>query len=123
VPGCTTRGTNDHCGRTVPSHLQEAKLPQDYICRLFKIAQVLKIKFCAPPLSNFSLWAGPSPKRKASTGVLALGESDPIRYLLHVSLTILRSVTRKSPYSSLPAAFSTWPSFFSSAFSSAFDSW
>src|ERR1035437_3516469 len=34
-------------------------------------------------------------------------------YLLQVSLTILRVVTRRSPYSSLLDAFSTCPSFFS----------
>src|SRR6202162_3325336 len=39
-------------------------------------------------------------------------------YLLQVSLTILRVVTRRSPYSSLLDAFSTRPSFFS-LFSSA----
>jgi len=43
-------------------------------------------------------------------------------YLLHVSLTIFRLATSRSAYSALLAAFSTCPSFFSSAFSSAFDS-
>src|ERR1700730_17340862 len=61
--------------------------------------------------------------KAASTEVLALGEKlIELRHLLQVSLTIFRSVTRRSPYSSLPAAFSTWPSFFSSAFSCALDS-
>jgi hypothetical protein len=45
-----------------------------------------------------------------------------IRHLLQVSLTIFKSVTRRSPYASFPAAFSIWPSFFRSAFSCACDS-
>ena len=45
------------------------------------------------------------------------------RYLLQVSLTIFRLVTLRSAYSSLLDAFSTCPSFFSSGFSCAFDSW
>jgi hypothetical protein len=40
------------------------------------------------------------------------------RHLLQVSLTIFKLVTRRSPYSSLPAAFSIWTSFLSSAFDS-----
>jgi len=43
-------------------------------------------------------------------------------YFAQVSLTIFRAVTLRSPYSSFPDAFSIWPSFFSSLFSSAFDS-
>jgi hypothetical protein len=44
-------------------------------------------------------------------------------YLLQVSLTIFKLVTLRSAYSSLLDAFSTCPSFFSSAFSCALDSW
>src|SRR4029077_19392594 len=39
-------------------------------------------------------------------------------YLLQVALTIFRLLTSRSPYSSLLDAFSTCPSFFSSAFDS-----
>jgi len=44
------------------------------------------------------------------------------RYLLQVSLIIFRSVTFRSAYSALLDAFSTCPSFFSSAFSVLADS-
>lgn len=65
----------------------------------------------------------PCLKQKASIETLALVEKlIEICHLMQVSLTIFRSVTRRSPYSSLAAAFSIWPSFFSSAFSCAFDS-
>ncbi len=40
------------------------------------------------------------------------------RYLVQFGLTIFKSVTRSSPSASFRAAFSTWPSFFSSAFAS-----
>ena len=40
------------------------------------------------------------------------------RYLVQPGLTIFKSVTRSSPRPSFRAAFSTWPSFFSSAFAS-----
>src|SRR6202035_3144466 len=62
------------------------------------------------------------PKQRPAFECWPQGTTDRIRYLVQVSLTIFRSVTRRSPYSSLPAAFSTWPSFFSSAFSCALDS-
>jgi len=64
-----------------------------------------------------------TPKEKGQPfEVLAWRIINSLRYLLQVSLTIFRSVTLRSPYASFTAAFSTWPSFFSSAFSCAFDS-
>ena len=63
------------------------------------------------------------PNKRPASKLLALGEKlIELRHLLQVSLIIFKSVTRRSPNSSLPAAFSIWPSFFSSAFSCAFDS-
>src|ERR1022692_411385 len=50
------------------------------------------------------------------------GAPDRTRYLLQVSRIIFRLVTLRSPYSSLLAAFSIWPSCFPSALACAFGS-
>jgi hypothetical protein len=56
--------------------------------------------------------ADPGPNKRPASKLLALGEKlIELRHLPQVSLTIFKSVTRRSPYSSLAAAFSIWPSF------------
>ncbi len=51
------------------------KIQQCYICRLFKITQVLKIKFCAPILSDFSCGRVILPNERPALVCWPLGES------------------------------------------------